>query len=98
MVKTKSIGFFIALFITPLVSQGKAVRMSSSETAKLCDSLRPNPTTKLKSDLKNISAAASKALGGDDLTHVEVECILKPTDGQNRCDDKVATQISQNDL
>lgn len=194
MVKTKSIGFFIALLIAPLMSQGKSVRMSSSETAKLCDSQRPNPTTKLKSDLQNISAAveesfnvsgynscngkqkgiasvyglrgrdnfagkrtasgeimrpekyraailrsasrqyplgtwvrvtsgdrsvlvcindtgggkrgrvidlsaaASRALGGDDLTHVEVECILKPTDGQSRCDDKVATQISQNDL
>ncbi|WP_413581182.1 septal ring lytic transglycosylase RlpA family protein [Bdellovibrio sp. HCB288] len=46
----------------------------------------------------DLSAAASRALGGDDLTDVEVECLLKPADGSGRCDDKVAAQISANDF
>ncbi|WP_413578304.1 septal ring lytic transglycosylase RlpA family protein [Bdellovibrio sp. HCB290] len=46
----------------------------------------------------DLSAAASKQLGGDDLTRVEVECLLKPSDGPGRCDDKVAAHISANDF
>jgi rare lipoprotein A (peptidoglycan hydrolase) len=46
----------------------------------------------------DLSAAASKELGGDDLTHVEVECLVKPADGGGRCDDKVGTLISNNDM
>ncbi|WP_413587255.1 septal ring lytic transglycosylase RlpA family protein [Bdellovibrio sp. HCB274] len=45
----------------------------------------------------DLSAAASAKLGGEDLTKVEVECLLKPADGPGRCDDKVAAHITAND-